>query len=231
MASNGVGMNIFITGANRGIGLGLELKELQNKSGSPVKLIQIDVQNDVSIISAVAQVDKVISATGGGLNVLINNSGILDKSGGIGATHPDRQVYARHFDVNATGVAMTTAAFLPLIRRANVAGQAAKIINVSSQLGSTANLKSSGAIFGGNIIYGMSKAALNHFTTGLSVEVKDTNIVTIALCPGWVRTDMGGDTATLSVEESASAIAKLISALKKEHSGMYLDRFGNPINY
>uniref|UniRef100_A0A915D0J8 C-factor n=1 Tax=Ditylenchus dipsaci TaxID=166011 RepID=A0A915D0J8_9BILA len=253
MSADGIGANVFITGANRGIGLGLvkeivklhgvnnifagcrepssakDLKELEKSTHSIVKMVQIDVQDDQSIKAAFDEVSKSLGKNGA-LNLLINNSGIF-KNKGVSVEKPDRSAFSETFDVNTIGAVMTTAAFLPLTCQAGTSNQPAKIVNISSMISSTFDIQSTKKITDGNIVYGMSKAALNHYTKALAGDVKEYNVMVIAICPGWVRTDMGGPEAALSVDESVFAIVKLIAGLKEDQSGAYLDRFGKPIAF
>uniref|UniRef100_A0A915D2B8 C-factor n=1 Tax=Ditylenchus dipsaci TaxID=166011 RepID=A0A915D2B8_9BILA len=226
MSGSGIGANVFITGANRGIGLGL-VKEIAKVSGIKnifagcrIQLVQrsCKILKKAQILCIKAAFNEVKKCLGSepALNLLINNSGILENK-----------------------AAMTTAAFLPLIRQAGASNQSAKILNISSGLGSTAGVQSSKQIPNSNIVYGMSKQrhimapvrALNHYTKALAGDVKENNVVAIAMCPGWVRTDMGTSAAMLSVDESVSAIVKLIASLEIGQSGAYLDRLGKTIAF
>ncbi|KAI1700068.1 short chain dehydrogenase domain-containing protein [Ditylenchus destructor] len=253
--------NVFITGANRGIGLGLvkefakqsdvqnifagcrdpnkakELSDLQAAHPS-IKIIQIDVQNDSTIKSAVTEVERILGPNSG-LNVLINNAAILEKNSGQKLAEPDRKVWLQHFDVNTVSVAIVTAAFLPLLRKASAGDSPSKVVNISSTLGSTKLFPSFPKLFGlpdnirgtkalaqhENIVYGMSKAALNHYTRALACD--EPTLIAIAVCPGWVRTDMGGSDAMISVEDSTSALLNLIASLSQDQSGGYFSNQGN----
>ncbi|KAF7638042.1 hypothetical protein Mgra_00002495 [Meloidogyne graminicola] len=236
-------VNIFITGANRGIGIGLvrellkevknvntlfagcrnpdNAKELQSLSNSnpAIKIVEIDVKNDDSIKHAAENVNNQISNQG--IHLLINNAGIYEKVEGINVQQPNRNVFQRHFDVNSTGVAIVTANFLPLLRTAAVSEQTPLVVNISSILGCISRMIPISSLPEPSVIYGMSKAALNYYTKALStVEPK---LISIAFHPGWVRTEMGGTDATLSIEEASSAIVKRILQLKKEDSGKFID--------
>jgi NAD(P)-dependent dehydrogenase (short-subunit alcohol dehydrogenase family) len=75
------------------------------------------------------------------------------------------------------------------------------------------------------------QAAMNHFTKIFGSEEAKNGIIAVAFCPGWVQTDMGGQSAHLSVDESVGELIKTISNLKIEDSGRYIDRFGKTIPY
>jgi NAD(P)-dependent dehydrogenase (short-subunit alcohol dehydrogenase family) len=117
------------------------------------------------------------------------------------------------FSVNALGPLRTAQAFLPRLRRA----RNPRIVLVSSVLGSMA-LEGSFSL-----AYRAAKAALNKLSQGLAADLKGEGVAVIALHPGWVRTDMGGADAPLSVEESAAGIIKTIDGLTIEWSGHFLD--------
>lgn len=72
---------------------------------------------------------------------------------------------------------------------------------------------------------------MNHFTKIFGSEEAKNGIIAVAFCPGWVQTDMGGESAHLSVDESVGELIKAIRNLKIEDSGRYIDRFGKTIPY
>ena len=245
--SKGIGANVLITGANRGIGLGLvkklakqsdvkrifagcrnpksatELKSLQNKYPS-IKLVEIDVTKDSSIQFAFNQVKSDL-ACNGKLNLLINNAGILERDGkGSRVQTPDRETYMRHFNVNSVSIAIVTATFLPLIRRAAEAKELARIVNISSILGSCTNINGTKYLPEQNLVYSMSKNAVNMYTRGLAGD--ETNITVVAVCPGWVQTDIGSSAAELTVDQSTEALIKIINNLQQKDSGSFMDRNG-----
>ncbi|KAL3075243.1 hypothetical protein niasHS_014972 [Heterodera schachtii] len=240
--SSPLGANVFITGANRGIGLGLvkkmltvgglknvfagcrdvdsaaELQQLYDKNG-PLRLIRIDVSDDRSIRMAFGQVQKQLLDKGG-LNLLINNAGILLKEG-VSLREPIRDTFLHHFDVNTVGPVMTTAAFLPLLKKAASAGEFARVVNIGSSLGCIGQAAVSPRLSPyQNVAYGMSKAALHHFSKMMALDESD--IVTVAIHPGWVKTEMGGANATMSVSDSVAKIMARICALTKSDSGKLL---------
>uniref|UniRef100_A0A915D2J7 C-factor n=1 Tax=Ditylenchus dipsaci TaxID=166011 RepID=A0A915D2J7_9BILA len=242
--------NILITGANRGIGLGLvvefakcpdiqhifaccrqpkqalELEQLQ-KSHSSIQILELDVSNDKSIADACKQVTKTVPY----LNLLINNAGICDQVEGVQVHKPDRDLFLRHFNVNTVGPVMVNGTFLPLLRNClKVTSHPAIVINVSSEDGSISLCQGSYPLFSNNAAYGMSKAALNHYSKALAFDEKE--VIWIALDPGWVRTDMGKrDHAPLSVEESCSETVKLVAELQKKDSGRYVHTNGKTVPY
>lgn len=120
------------------------------------------------------------------------------------------------FSINTLGPLRLVRALLP-----QLAGAAnPRIVLVSSELGASADVRPSSAV------YAASKIALNKFAQCLAEELKPKGIVVIALSPGWVRTDMGGPNATLSVQESGSGILATIDALTIAESGSFIDYQG-----
>ncbi len=79
---------------------------------------------------------------------------------------------------------------------------------------------------GGHELYRASKAALNSLTAGLWSELRGRNLTVITLHPGWVRTDMGGQGAAVSVEDSAAGIVKVIEQQSGAHQHRFLDYTG-----
>ena len=94
---------------------------------------------------------------------------------------------------------------------------------MSSRLGSIS--ESSGM----TLPYSTSKAALNMLVKGLAATLAARRIVVVALSPGWVRTDMGGESAPLSPEKSVQGLRKVIAGLRNEHSGKFFSHDGTEI--
>ncbi|PIC34826.1 hypothetical protein B9Z55_014366 [Caenorhabditis nigoni] len=241
---------IFITGANRGIGLGLvkELlkvsgvetivagarnidgaKELQSlaKSDSRVHLLAVDVANDESITNSVNSVAGLVGERG--LNLLINNAGVIEPYGT--SSTPNRATVLKCIDVNAVSALLVSQHFLPLLQKAAakedgdaLSADRAAIVNIGSDCASQAlNLRGSGP---GNslLAYKMSKVAMVSFSRSMAADFKNLNIPVLItnIHPGWVQTDMGGSNAEISVDESVTKIVASIGKLNAaHHAGLF----------
>ena len=220
---------ILVTGANRGIGL--ELVRAFAEQGHTVYgtardpqsagattdagaagVFELDLANPSSIDAFGATVADAVES----LDVLVNNAGVGVRS--FGAARDDATVDAatpelisQVFQVNAVGPLLVTRALLPLL----TSGDEPSVCNVSSQLGSMVV----GARIG-DVPYNVSKAALNMITVKYAAAHPEVTFV--ALHPGWVRTDMGGAAAELTVPESATAIADTLLRLTPTDSGRFL---------
>ncbi|PTX56949.1 NADP-dependent 3-hydroxy acid dehydrogenase YdfG [Litoreibacter ponti] len=202
-------MDIFITGANRGIGaamhrqLGARGETVTGTAREPQgDLVAADVTDAASLQNALSQVD--------GLDLLICNAGVyLDKGHEIGNGYaPDD--WARTFATNVTGVYLTIEAALPALRT-----RGGKIAIISSQMGSSARA-------GGNgLIYRASKAAALNLGRNLAVALEPDGIAVGIYHPGWVRTDMGGSNADISEEESATGLISRFDALSMDTTGCF----------
>jgi NAD(P)-dependent dehydrogenase (short-subunit alcohol dehydrogenase family) len=149
---------------------------------------QLDVRDDASVREAVSFVEREF----GRLDVLVNNAGITDRWRGTAAEADFDQVQ-EILDTNLFGSWRLAKAALPLMRR-NGYG---RIVNVSSGMGQLSDMG------GHSPGYRVSKTGLNALTRILTAELADENILVNSVCPGWVRTDMGGQNARRSVEEGA----------------------------
>ncbi len=136
-----------------------------------------------------------------GLDVFIHNAGVSDR----------RLRLDEVMRINAEAPIAVTRALLPAISR----GVEKKIVLMTSQLG--ARYGSSRRLS----IYGESKAALNDAFRELAPAWGRTGLIAIVMHPGWVRTDMGGAAASLSVEESASGVRQVIGDLTPVHHGRF----------
>ena len=220
---------IFITGASRGIGLELArqclqrgdqvfascrqpdsadgLQQLKSTNSDRLTILQLDVTNQSEVESVAEQVSAEVDH----LDILFNNAGVLQSGEQIGNLEFDTLLNVLH--VNSVGPIMVAQSLLGLLKT----GKGAKIINVTSQLGSISRKRS-----GGRYSYDGSKAALNMFSRTLAFDVIGDGIITIVIHPGWVRTDMGGRGASIGVEESAAGILNVTEKLTKKDVGRFL---------
>lgn len=220
---------IFITGANRGIGLELtrqclqrgghvfascrqpeladELQILMTEYSDRLTVLQLDVTDQAEVVAAAESLTTEVD----GLDILFNNAGVSLGGEHVGNLDVDSMLNVLH--VNSVGPLIVAQSLLDLLR----AGQDPKIVNITSQLGSITRKRS-----GGRYSYDGSKAALNMFTRTLAFEVMADGIITIVIHPGWVRTDMGGKNASISAEESAQGILQVTEGLTKDDVGRFL---------
>ena len=210
----------LVTGSNRGIGFEivkqLAMKKIEviltsrnpaNGEAAVRKLarqgiknvvpMELDVTDQVSVDRVLDKVEKSF----GRLDILVNNAAILiDKDNNVTASNADLETVKATLETNLIGAWRMCKAFIPLMKK-NGYG---RIVNVSSGSGQFEYMATSGGHWPA---YSVSKTSLNALTVMLASEMKGTNnnnnILVNAVCPGWVRTDMGGPNATRSVEEGA----------------------------
>lgn len=230
----------LITGANKGIGLetarqlaqqgmqvllaardGAKAKaaaESLQAEGLSVTPIVLDVTNPETIAAAVATV----TSQYGHLDILVNNAGILADASMFGnqTSNTSAAVMRTTLETNVIGVMEVTAAFLPLLRLA----PAARIVNLSSILGSlTFHATEGSPIYEakGSVAYNISKTALNQYTVHLAHELKGTKIKVNSAHPGWVKTEMGGEGATMELVDGAKTSVQLATLPEDGPTGGY----------
>lgn len=204
-------MKVLITGANRGIGRALyddyaarsDDVTGTTRSDPADGWLALDVTDPASIT---AMADQLGDAP---LDLLICNAGVyLDKGHTLGEGY-GADLWADTFAANVTGVFLTIEALLPNLRAAN-----GKVAIISSQMGSSERA-------GGNaFIYRASKAAALNLGRNLSVELSPDVAVGI-YHPGWVQTDMGGDAAAITPEQSAAGLVQRFDALGPKTTGCF----------
>ena len=176
------------------------------QTGEKASFLALDVSSSDSIRSAARN----FAAIADRLDVLINNAGIYpDKGLTITTVSRDRMVET--FQTNTLGALEVTQQFLPYLRK----GSASCVINVSSGLGQLDGL--SAALPS----YCLSKLALNGLTIMLAEALQADGIAVNSMCPGWVRTDMGGANADRSVPEGADTAVWLAAEAPHELTGKF----------
>ena len=156
--------------------------------GNGATAVQLDVTDEESVRSAVSVIEEKF----GRLDVLVNNAGIAEGWSGT-AADADFDRVKEILETNLFGSWRLAKAALPLMRR-NGYG---RIVNVSSGMGQLSDMG------GHSPGYRVSKTGLNALTRMLTAELAGENILVNSVCPGWVRTDMGGSNARRSVEQGA----------------------------
>jgi len=202
-----------VTGGNRGIGYELCRQLAAHKihvimtSRDPKKGIKardklreagVDVEYhvlDVNSLPSVTEFFSMVESHHGKLDILINNAAIHYDSDQH-ASDARLKVVLEALDTNLLGPWRTCQAAIPLMQRHGYG----RIVNVSSGAGSLSEMK------GGTPAYSVSKAGLNVLTIKLAAELAGSGILVNAVCPGWVRTDMGGSRAPRTVQEGAKGI-------------------------
>jgi len=149
-------------------------------------------QLDVADPSSVEHLGERLAAEPGHLDALVNNAGVTGEVTTSVAETPVDDA-RKTMETNLFGAWRLAQAVLPLLRRS----EHGRIVNVSSGAGQLSDMN------GGSPGYRISKTALNALTRILSQEEAGSGILANSICPGWVRTDMGGESAPRSVEEGA----------------------------
>ncbi|XP_058818196.1 C-signal isoform X2 [Topomyia yanbarensis] len=196
---------------------------------SNLHILQIDLKDIDKYDQFVGQVESIVQDNG--LNVLFNNAGISPKSTRLGFVKGDDLVET--FVTNTVAPIMLTKALVPLLKKAAevnasvpIGPQKACIVNMSSILGSI-EANSDGGLYA----YRTSKSALNAATKSMSIDLKPNNIMAVVLHPGWVRTDMGGSKAPLSVEQSCAKMVQTVMGLSDVHNGTFLQYDGKQLQW
>ncbi|OQV03721.1 hypothetical protein CLAIMM_08735 [Cladophialophora immunda] len=186
------------------------LQKLIDHSNGRVVHVPMVITNKDSIKTAVSLVDKALA--GKGLDVLVNNAGVMPHSMTGIETMDD---LAHVLKVNVEAVHEVTAAFLPLLRK----GEQKKVLNITSTLGSVTMAPQYG--FAPVPAYKVSKAALNMLTMQYALELGKEGFTFLMVSPGYLKTDMGGDRADLPVEVGARATLDILFKSTREDNGKY----------
>ena len=196
-----LGFQIFLSARNidKGMKAITKLREADIKAD----FIQMDVADEESIKIASVEFEKFELK----LDVLINNAAILEDSGDI-TKMPTKELW-NALNANSIGAFIVIREFLPFIQKGG------RIINVSSGVGALADMSTYAPA------YSISKTTMNAITKQFSAALKNEKIAVNSVCPGWVRTDMGGMTATRSVKKGAEAIVWLTTDAPNNKTGLF----------
>jgi NAD(P)-dependent dehydrogenase (short-subunit alcohol dehydrogenase family) len=199
----GNGFQIFVGARNRDAGR-KAADEIVRKGGKAI-FLEIDVANDASVTAAAGEFAKAANH----LDVLVNNAGII-VDGDNAILEISDELLRKTLETNTLGALRVTRAFVTLLRKS----KAPRVINVSSGGGQL-----TGGADGWSPAYCISKTALNGVTSQLATALPKFAVNSV--CPGWVRTDMGGQGATRSVEEGADTIVWLAADAPQNLTGKF----------
>jgi NAD(P)-dependent dehydrogenase (short-subunit alcohol dehydrogenase family) len=220
--------SIFITGANRG--LGLEFARQYAASGwqvtascrdpanatdlaaTGVEILPLDV-GDFAALRATAR-----ALQGRAFDILLNNAGISGGAQSLGQI--DAAAWEETFRVNAMAPILLAEALLPAL----LAGQQKRLVFLTSRMGSIAD---NGG--GGYYAYRASKAALNAAVKSLAVDLAPRGVSTLLLHPGWAKTDMGGQGATVAAADSVAGMRALIEQMQAGQALRFVDYRGKTL--
>lgn len=220
----------LVTGGNRGIGLELCLQLAQagmhviltardaTKGIAAATLLQKQALSvsfyplDVTDLTSIRQVAAHVHEQWGRLDLLVNNAAVFLRDAGA-ASVPTPQL-RKSMEINFFGPVQLTQTLIPCLKKS----KAARIINISSGMGAMNEMR------GGDAGYRISKTALNAFTAILAADLADTNIQVNSVCPGWVKTDMGGPGAPREIKTAVSNIVWLAMAAHVPNGKFLRDR-------
>ena len=233
---------MFVTGANRGIGLqltkqslargdrvlgacrrpaaALELAGLRDHHPGRVDIIELDVTDEESIAAAARASAALVEH----IDVLFNIAGTKgnlteDPFRNLSRTFGDIDAVsmASIYATNTIGALLVVQALCPLLTGGT-------IVNLTSSMGSNGLMNR-----GDWYAYRASKAALNIVSRALSFDLRDRGVVVVAMHPGWVKTAMGTEDAPLPLAESVSSLLGVVDGLTLDDSGTFLNWRGETL--
>jgi NAD(P)-dependent dehydrogenase (short-subunit alcohol dehydrogenase family) len=213
----------LVSGANRGLGAEIA-RQLAEDHGflvfagardpseveetDSIRAVALDVTDQATIDAARERIES----DPGRLDVLVNNAGVYGDP--VGVADYDLDQAHEVIETNTFGPWRLIQAFLPLLRRSDQP----RIVNMSSGAGQLSDMD------GGRAAYRVSKTGLNALTRALAADERGSGILVNTMCPGWVRTDMGGSAATKSVEEGADTAVWLATDPDVGSGGFFRNR-------
>lgn len=210
--------NIVITGANRGIGLALArlyrdrgdaVIAVCRQSSGELDALGLRVESGIDVTDGASLTDLAGRLSGVDIDVLINNAGVMRPTG-FDDIEEQLDAYRLQFEVNSLAPLRVTRALLEHL------GQGARVAIITSRMGSIADNDS-----GGHYGYRMSKTAVNMGGVSMALELKARGIAVGLLHPGYVKTDMTGNTGHVDTEESAGGLIRRIDELSLETTGSF----------
>ena len=219
----------LITGANRGIGLefsrqlaedgwcvlacsrDLEKSDALNKLAAEyperITLYALDVTDH-------GQIEKLSQTLANKpIDLLINNAGVFPDINDRSFGQTDYDSWAHAFLVNTMAPLKMAEEFIDQVTQSSIK----TIVTITSKMGSVAD---NGR--GGSYIYRSSKSAVNMVMRSIAIDLESSGIISVLLHPGWVRTDMGGPSGLISVEQSVSGMLSVIRAVTSADSGKFI---------
>lgn len=219
--------SILIAGASRGIGYEMARQAIargdrviataRSQDGLE-RLVALGAEAHLLEVTDEGSSHALAAAITGPIDLLVINAGIYRGRGGIDADDSGADAWADVLMTNVAGPFLVARAMLGHLN-------GGKIAIVSSKMGSSARAP------GGGYLYRASKAAVTNVACNLASELQSRGIAVGSYHPGWVRTDMGGSGADISVEESASGLLARFDALSIETTGVFEDYAGTVIPF
>lgn len=226
----------LITGANRGIGLEFvrqyaqdgwqviaccrqpnkadHLNRISDQFPGHISIFALDVADHQQI----EQLSRSLASKP--IDLLINNAGVYPPSDNGGFGNIDYAAWAKTFQINTMAPLKMTEAFINQISNSKLK----LIATITSKMGSIDDNQR-----GGSYIYRSSKTAVNMVGKSLAIDLKPRGITSVLLHPGWVKTDMGGQDALITAEQSVSGMRNILNRLTVADSGKFLAYDGQSI--
>ena len=250
--------SVLITGGNRGIGLEFVRQFLQDKSSPPdnvivicrdptnandlielkqkhpkqLHVIELDVTNFEQYKAVVESVEEIVGKENG-LNLLINNAGILPEQEEL--IDITVECMLESYKIHCVAPIFLSKHFLPLLKKASktykhkdvMSIDKACIVHISSDWGSfhEREVSECGSLYP----YRCSKIALNMAMKNLSIDLKEDEILVTSIHPGWVKTDMGGQDGLLDAETSVKFMMETMSNMTRENHGSFMNYDGTSL--
>ncbi len=197
-ANKGIGYEICHQLARKGLRVLLTSRDGERGERARKKLEKegLDVlyhQLDVTAQSSIAAIARHIENEFGRVDVLVNNAGVLIDTRSASVLKEKEETFRTTLETNFYGALRMCQALVPLMKKNHYG----RVVNLSSGLGQLDDMGD------GTPAYRVSKTALNALTRMVATAVEGDNILVNSMCPGWVRTDMGGPQASRSVEQGA----------------------------